>query len=75
MVERGVEVARERLRARHRAQHGFPPAALSGEAGYGGSETEQVDRPFSISIVVINRRAYHWFCCNAQTLLLCSIWD
>jgi hypothetical protein len=26
MVERGVEVARERLRARHRAQQGFPPA-------------------------------------------------
>jgi hypothetical protein len=51
MVERGIEIARERLRARHRAQQGFPPAALPGEAGYGGSETGQVDRPFLILIV------------------------
>src|SRR5476651_1225103 len=58
MVERGVEVARSRLRARHRAQQGFPPAAMPGEAGYGGSETGQVDRPFSILIVVINGRDY-----------------
>jgi hypothetical protein len=54
---------------------GFPPAALPGETGYGGSETEQVDRPFSmLMLIVINRRAYHWLCCNAQILLLCSIW-
>ena len=57
-VERGIEIARERLRARHRAQQGFPPAALPGEAGYGGSETGQVDRPFSILIRVINGRVY-----------------
>jgi len=37
---------------------GFPPAALPGEAGYGGSETGQVDRPFSILIVVINGGGY-----------------
>ena len=64
-VERRVEVARSRLRARHRAQQGLPLATLPGEAGYLGSETEQVDCPFSTSTLVINGRAYHWFCCNA----------
>ena len=64
-VERRIEVARSQLRARHRAQQGFPLATLPGEVGYLGSETEQVDRPFSMSTVVINGRAYHWLCCNA----------
>ena len=57
------------MAAPDRAQQDFLPAALPGEAGYGGSETGQVDRPFLI--LIVDGRAYlgsvatHKNCCCA----------